>query len=550
MAEVTAVTTRRMRNRPGTVLEAVVTDGRDRLTLTFFNQAWREKELRPGRRGLFAGKVSRFRTTWQLAHPEYLLLPDDDVADGAAASDGDAALFARGLIPVYPASASVPSWKVAQSVRLALDVLDAPEDVDPLPAALRERHHLQGLRDALRSVHQPHDRAEVERARTRLRWDEALVLQTVLAQRRLAAAAAPAVPRTPRPGGLLDAFDARLPFTLTAGQREVGEQIAADLALPHPMHRLLQGEVGSGKTLVALRAMLAVVDAGGQAVLLAPTEVLAQQHHRSLTALLGPLAERGLLGGADVGTRVALLTGSRHRHPSPRDAAGAGLGRGGHRRRDARPARGPGAAVRPRPGRRRRAAPLRRGAAGGAGGEVARRQPTPRARHDGDAHPAHRGHDRVRRPRGLDPHRAARRAGLPSPPTWSRPWSGRRSCSGPGAGSGRRWRRDVRRTWSARASGVTTRGPTTTCRSLPVRRRRPGRDDGGRMTTAQAVRAARGGPRSRCSIWCRCSSRARWPGCASGSSTGGCRPTRRTTSCGGSPPAPHRTGSTCSSPPR
>ena len=108
----------------------------------------------------------------------------------------------------------------------------------------------------------------------------------------------------------MDAFDARLPFTLTDGQREVGEVLTAELALGHPMQRLLQGEVGSGKTVVALRAMLTVVDAGGQAALLAPTEVLAQQHLRSITELLGPLAERGMLGGADLGTRVALLTGS------------------------------------------------------------------------------------------------------------------------------------------------------------------------------------------------------------------------------------------------
>ena len=99
-------------------------------------------------------------------------------------------------------------------------------------------------------------------------------------------------------------------FRLTDGQIRVGDEITADLARDHPMHRLLQGEVGTGKTVVALRAMLAVVDTGGQAALLAPTEVLAQQHHRSLTELMGPLAERGLLGGFDVGTRVALLTGS------------------------------------------------------------------------------------------------------------------------------------------------------------------------------------------------------------------------------------------------
>ena len=182
---------------------------------------------------------------------------------------------------------------------------------DPLPAELRLRRGLTGLDDALRKVHKPDTRDDVRRARDRLRYDEAFVLQTVLARRRAETTAQPATARVPRPGGLLDAFDDRLPFTLTDGQQEVAAAVAADLAREHPMHRLLQGEVGSGKTVVALRAMLAVVDSGGQAALLAPTEVLAQQHHRSITAMLGPLAERGLLGGSDIGTRVALLTGSQ-----------------------------------------------------------------------------------------------------------------------------------------------------------------------------------------------------------------------------------------------
>jgi ATP-dependent DNA helicase RecG len=137
------------------------------------------------------------------------------------------------------------------------------------------------------------------------------MLQAVLAQRRRAAAALPATARPPRAGGLLDAFDARLPFSLTGGQRDAGGIIAADLARTHPMHRLLQGEVGSGKTVIAVRAMLQVIDAGGQAALLAPTEVLAQQHYRSITDLLGPFGQAGRLDGADQATRVALLTGSQ-----------------------------------------------------------------------------------------------------------------------------------------------------------------------------------------------------------------------------------------------
>ena len=165
--------------------------------------------------------------------------------------------------------------------------------------------------DALRGIHTPDTMAEVETARRRLRYEEAFVLQVTLAQRRRAAAGQSTTPRPERPGGLLEAFDGRLPFTLTAGQREVGATIADEMARDVPMHRLLQGEVGSGKTIVALRAMLAAVDSGGQAALLAPTEVLAAQHHRTITAMLGDLAEGGLLGGAEHGTRVALLTGSQ-----------------------------------------------------------------------------------------------------------------------------------------------------------------------------------------------------------------------------------------------
>jgi ATP-dependent DNA helicase RecG len=308
MADIASATLHRMKNRPGTRLQVVVTDGRGHLTLTFFDkrdQRWRERELRPGRRGLFAGKVSVFNGTRQLTHPEYLLV---DEGDGDEVDTEAAAAFAHALIPVYPATAGFPSWRVAKAVQPALDVLG--ELPDPVPGDVRERRGLVGLAEALRLVHRPETRAEVASARRRLVYEEAFVLQAELARRRAATAALPAVARRRVPGGLVDAFDARLPFTLTDGQQAVAAQLEQDLAMEHPMHRLLQGEVGSGKTVLALRAMLTVVDAGGQAALLAPTEVLAQQHYRSVLALLGPLAERGLLGGSDVGTRVVLLTGS------------------------------------------------------------------------------------------------------------------------------------------------------------------------------------------------------------------------------------------------
>jgi ATP-dependent DNA helicase RecG len=303
-AEVASGSVRRMRNRSGSIFEAVVTDGHGKLTLTFFGhgaQDWRQRELSPGVRGLFSGQVSSFRGKRQLTHPDYELL-------GSGSSGTRAAEFAAELIPVYPATSQLASWKIADSVRIALDVLDVPDD--PLPVAVRAGHGLCGYADALRGIHRPVDEADYRRARLRLKWDEAFALQVLLAQRRLAAASYSAIPRPPVPDGLRAAFDATLPFELTVGQQLAGATIGADLARDHPMHRLLQGEVGSGKTVIALRAMLQAVDAAGQAVLLAPTEVLAQQHYRSIAAMLGPLGMAGQLGGAEHATRLTLLTGS------------------------------------------------------------------------------------------------------------------------------------------------------------------------------------------------------------------------------------------------
>jgi ATP-dependent DNA helicase RecG len=287
-------------------LEVTVTDGSTRLLLTFFGGVYKAaRELREGRVGLFAGTVTVFRGNVQLVHPEYELLPD--LAEGETAAE-IAAEYATRLLPVYPASAKISSWTIERAITAVLDKLEVA--ADPLPAEVRAKHRLTGLGDALRGIHQPADWGDINTARKRLKWDEAFVLQAALAQRRLAAAAMPAVPRPPVPAGLAEAFDEMLPFTLTDGQQEVGAVISSDLSADTPMNRLLQGEVGSGKTVVALRAMLQVVDAGGQAALLAPTEVLAQQHHRSISAMLGPLAAGGQLGGGERATRVALLTGS------------------------------------------------------------------------------------------------------------------------------------------------------------------------------------------------------------------------------------------------
>ncbi|MFJ8086048.1 ATP-dependent DNA helicase RecG [Streptomyces sp. NPDC096205] len=286
----------------GQRLEVTITDGSGRLQLVFFGNGVHKphKELLPGTRAMFAGKVSVFNRRLQLAHPAYELLRGD--------SEEAVETWAGSLIPIYPATAKLESWKIGKAVQTVLP--SAQEAVDPLPESLREGRGLPTLPEALLKIHRPHTKADIEDARSRLKWDEAFVLQVALARRRHADAQLPAVARKARPDGLLTAFDARLPFTLTDGQQKVSKEIFDDLATEHPMHRLLQGEVGSGKTMVALRAMLAVVDAGGQAAMLAPTEVLAQQHHRSVVEMMGELAEGGMLGGAEQATKVVLLTGS------------------------------------------------------------------------------------------------------------------------------------------------------------------------------------------------------------------------------------------------
>jgi len=286
----------------GQRLEVTITDGSGRLQLVFFGHGVHKphKELLPGTRAMFAGKVSVFNRRLQLAHPAYELLRGD--------GDETVETWAGALIPIYPATAKLESWKIGKAIQTVLP--SAQEATDPLPAGLRDGRGLVTLPEALLKIHRPHTKADIEDARSRLKWDEAFVLQVALARRRHADAQLPAVARRPKPDGLLTAFDDRLPFTLTDGQQKVSKEIFDDLATEHPMHRLLQGEVGSGKTLVALRAMLATVDAGGQAAMLAPTEVLAQQHHRSIVEMMGDLAEGGMLGGTEHATKVVLLTGS------------------------------------------------------------------------------------------------------------------------------------------------------------------------------------------------------------------------------------------------
>jgi ATP-dependent DNA helicase RecG len=295
VAEVREVRERPMRARRGSLLEVSISDGRGHISLTFFNQAWRARELRPGVRGIFAGKVSNYRGALQLAHPNYELFDEalgrGSLSDGAAPEldDAEAKRWAEMPIPIYPATASVASWMVADSVAVLLDGLKAPGAFpDPVPKAVRLERGLLTAQKAHELIHRPQRDSDFLKARETLRFHEAFVLQTALVSRRRAAHAVKTEPRLAKPGGYLERFDAVLPFRLTADQQVVGGEISRDLAGDVPMMRLLQGEVGSGKTLVAVRAMLAVADSGGQSALLAPTEVLASQHLRSIVKVLGP----------------------------------------------------------------------------------------------------------------------------------------------------------------------------------------------------------------------------------------------------------------------
>ncbi|WP_169164923.1 ATP-dependent DNA helicase RecG [Cellulomonas taurus] len=311
MARVAQATVRTTRTG-GAMMNVEITDGRSTLGLVFFAKhkgalRFHEGRLKPGVEGLFSGEVGTDKLNGrpQLAHPSYRLF-GIDVEDEAAAVEE-----AKRPIPLYPASAQVPTEQIQKAVGAIFPLLTPADVPDPLPAELLTRRKLPELLGALRRLHQPENDEEIRSAQERLKFEEAFVLQAELARRRSRIAREGAVARPPRDGGIRAAFDERLPFTLTEGQLRVGAELSAELAGERPMQRLLQGEVGSGKTVVALRAMLQVVDAGGQAALLAPTEVLAAQHERTLRRMLGELAEAGMLGGADDATRVTLLTGSQ-----------------------------------------------------------------------------------------------------------------------------------------------------------------------------------------------------------------------------------------------
>ena len=311
IAEVASSTLREMRSRKGKFLKVEIRDARGRtLECTFFNPQKLAHVLRPGTRALFAGRVGVFETrnkkTLQLTHPQFEPLgPDED----------------RPFIAVYPATKDLPSWSVGKCVRQVLDMLDEP--TDPLPVELRRAERLPELGQALRRIHLPESDADVEAARRRLVWDEAMGVQLALALRREAV-------RGPARRGV--SAEGRRPARRVRRAAAVrphrGPARASARRSPptsrgeHPMNRLSRATSASGKTVVALRAMLQVVDAGRQAAMLAPTEVLAAQHARSLRTLLGPLGQAGELGGGRAATRVTLLTGSLRRRRAAPGAAG------------------------------------------------------------------------------------------------------------------------------------------------------------------------------------------------------------------------------------
>jgi ATP-dependent DNA helicase RecG len=328
IARVLSSSTRHMQARRGTITDVIVSDddgqqglrlvgGTDyrgkvpgTLKISFFNGYKAKAELLQGRRALFSGKVTSFKGQLGLTNPDFQLLDDDPFVQGS----GDPEKIAAMPIPVYPATAKLPSWRIQKVINTLLETADLGSLPDPVPPAVAAREAFLPVADAYRLIHAPETAADWKRARDRFRYQEALVLQSALARRRAQLAAEEATARRPVGDGILAAFDQNLPFTLTAGQAAVGNTLAAELAQAAPMNRLLQGEVGSGKTVVALRAMLQVIDAGGQAALLAPTEVLAAQHYDSIRRTLGVLSSDGLLGGLAGGdgpsVQVTLLTGS------------------------------------------------------------------------------------------------------------------------------------------------------------------------------------------------------------------------------------------------
>ncbi|GAB3128402.1 ATP-dependent DNA helicase RecG [Tsukamurella serpentis] len=318
---VTAITPPQAHHRGKKMFRVQVVNKVRAYELTFFN--YLPKPIQPDRRLLLIGRLGEWSGKLQLTHPDWLVLPDDSVTSAQALADNesgstkagskrlkhaDLSLLLQPTVPIYHGTKNMPTWLTLSLVDSVLKRLaPVPES---LPVEFLAVNALMSLDEAVRAAHKPDGRAQVEQAKRRLAFDEAVAIEIALARRAHEVGTVAAPPLAAPDGPLQTGLRERLPFRLTAGQEDVLAEIVDDLRQSHPMTRLLQGEVGSGKTLVALLAMLTAVDAGYQAVLLAPTEVLATQHLLSITAMLGDLAEAGQLGAADAATTVTLLTGS------------------------------------------------------------------------------------------------------------------------------------------------------------------------------------------------------------------------------------------------
>jgi ATP-dependent DNA helicase RecG len=290
------------------------------VTATFFNAGWMIDQLPEGTRLMLSGEVGYFRGTMQLTHPAFLVLNSPSgktfgtkslktiASTSGATGEELLSAFEREFFPIYPANSKMQSWDIYACVRQVLDVLDPVED--PLPESFLRHHDLISEDRAIRDIHLAENGVDRDRAIARLTYDEAVGLQWGLVARRYSELSESGPPSPHGGDGLAAALMKQLPFELTAGQTEVLGVISGEISGSRPMNRMLQGEVGSGKTIVSVLAMLQMVDAGYQCALLAPTEVLAAQHARSVRDVLGPLGMAGQLGAAEEATRVALLTGS------------------------------------------------------------------------------------------------------------------------------------------------------------------------------------------------------------------------------------------------
>lgn len=273
------------------------------MKLSFFNAWTAAREIREGETMMFSGRVGIYRGEYTLTNPHYALLSKD--ASGADVTDA-----ATAPVPVYRAPVKLPTDRISGYMAQLLEKVPLKELEDPVPYTIRRARKVPSLEWTYRALHTPDSEDTWRAAQAQMRYREAFVLQSALARLHSVRAAHLTQPRPAVEGGLADQLLEVLPYELTEGQQKVGAEIAADLSSESPMNRLLQGDVGSGKTVVALRAMLQVADAGGQSAMLAPTEVLAEQHLRSVLDILGDMAAPEDFDDSAVGSAEGIPAGS------------------------------------------------------------------------------------------------------------------------------------------------------------------------------------------------------------------------------------------------